>query len=465
MRVGLILDNPKRDLNGLLMLSHELVQRGHEAFIVPMYLQGYDFPWLKLDGIVLNYMRPGNAALVKSFHEAGTRVYILDTEGGILSSDGPDAPENWARFFRSNGFDRIVDGYFFWGTETHAAFEKLSGLPASQLKVTGCPRYDLCHPKWSGMLDYERSDFILINTNFSAINPKFSRSPEEERKAFAHAGWPPETTEEILSNLHQIFPKYLETLRRLAIDHPKQTFLIRPHPFENEPFYQKHFGDLSNVVVDGHGDVLNVISQCRLMLHLNCGSSVETLLLAKTPVSMEFLNTPFLAKNTALPSKVSIRAQSYEELSRIVASTPSEIADQKKDQTDAYDQYVKPWFWLNDGRASIRVAEAIDADMRTHGSLRKSFKNGFRSKITSRAEPSLAQTVQAVAMNFLGSQAGFRLRIWLNPPLSSKFVTAAAIQERMNRLAQSGKTDLTQVCNVHHPIHGLPLSTIQITKR
>ncbi|MBL7714990.1 MAG: hypothetical protein JNL01_05940 [Bdellovibrionales bacterium] len=465
MKIGLVLDNPKRDLNGLLILTHELLKYGHQVFIIPMYLQGYDFPWLELDGIVLNYMRPGNAALVKSFHDAGTRVYVLDTEGGILSSDGADAPENWAKSFRASGFDRLIDGYFFWGTETHAAFQKLSGMKPEQLKITGCPRYDFCHPKWSGTLKFDRSDFVLINTNFSAINPKFSRSPQDEKRAFFHAGWPEDYVDEILLNLHAVFPKYLETIRRLAIDHPKQTFLIRPHPFENEPFYQEKFRDLSNVVVDGRGDVLNVISRCRMMLHLNCGSSVETLLLAKPPVSMEFLNTAFLAKNTALPSKLSICAHSYQELSKIIQSSDSEIAEQMKARSDAYEKYVKPWFWKNDGMASIRVAEAIDADLRQNGRNPQKNKPGFRSRITSRANPSWAQTLQAAAMNFLGSRAGFQLRVGLNPALSAKFVTVETVQDRMNRISRFGQTGATEVRNFRHPLHRLPLSTIQITKR
>ena len=104
MRVGLIVDHPKRDLEGSVLIAHELAKRGVEAVIVPMYEQGLDVPRLGLDAIVANYARPGNRTLLERYAEAGIKVFVLDTEGGVLAESGGNSPESMARAIRDGGY-------------------------------------------------------------------------------------------------------------------------------------------------------------------------------------------------------------------------------------------------------------------------------------------------------------------------------------------------------------------------
>ena len=66
----------------------------------------------------------------------------------------------------------------------------VNGRDPERLEVTGCPRYDYCSAPWSALLEYIERDFVLVNTNFSAINPQFSRSAEDEIEVFIRTGWP-----------------------------------------------------------------------------------------------------------------------------------------------------------------------------------------------------------------------------------------------------------------------------------
>src|SRR3979411_3101357 len=79
--VCLIVDNPLRDLEGLVLLGRELATRGVKVTLVPMYEQGFDVPALQPDLVLLNYTRPNNADLIKAYKRAGILVGILDTEG------------------------------------------------------------------------------------------------------------------------------------------------------------------------------------------------------------------------------------------------------------------------------------------------------------------------------------------------------------------------------------------------
>src|SRR5262245_63028545 len=91
-RVALIVDNPLRDLDGLVLLAYQLAQRGHTAFLVPMYDQVYDVFRLRPDVVLVNYVRANNRDLVRLYRRRGMRVGVLDTEGA-----GGKSAEEFAR--------------------------------------------------------------------------------------------------------------------------------------------------------------------------------------------------------------------------------------------------------------------------------------------------------------------------------------------------------------------------------
>jgi len=117
VKVGLILDNPKRDLKGNLLVAYHLVKKKHQVFVIPMYQQGYDVPLLNLDIVLLNYARSTNRKLIEGYKRMGIKVAVMDTEGGVLSEDGTDSPEKWAKSIHDSGMYRYIDKYFFWGNK------------------------------------------------------------------------------------------------------------------------------------------------------------------------------------------------------------------------------------------------------------------------------------------------------------------------------------------------------------
>ncbi len=78
-RIALVVDNPRRDLRGLVLLAYLFARRGAEVFLVPMHQQGYDLPLLALDLVVLNYARENNKGLMESYRDLRIRVAVLDT--------------------------------------------------------------------------------------------------------------------------------------------------------------------------------------------------------------------------------------------------------------------------------------------------------------------------------------------------------------------------------------------------
>ena len=71
VKIGIVLDSPKRDLRGIALVAHELLKRGAEVYIMPMYQHGHDVPLLAPDAVLVNYARPNNAPLLQMFHALG----------------------------------------------------------------------------------------------------------------------------------------------------------------------------------------------------------------------------------------------------------------------------------------------------------------------------------------------------------------------------------------------------------
>ena len=145
--VCLVVDNPLRDLEGLVLLGWQLAAKGATVTLVPMYEQGFDVPALRPDLVLVNYTRPNNADLIKSYKRAGILVAVLDTEG-----IGGKNPDQFAEMVKSAGCTNLVDLYCVWGQAQRAAFLRHDTISTSLVHATGCPRYDFCAMPWRNAL-------------------------------------------------------------------------------------------------------------------------------------------------------------------------------------------------------------------------------------------------------------------------------------------------------------------------
>lgn len=460
MHIGFVVDHPKRDLQGAIMLAHALVQRGHHASIIPLYEQAVDVPLLGLDALIVNYARPANIDLVQGYVDMGLPVFVLDTEGGVLAEDGANAPDELAAYIRNSGYAKLLAGYLFWGSRLRQAFVNGSGMLAENLYATGCPRFDYASPRWCDVLDFPHGDYILVNANFPLVNPLFVSNPEEEKKTLTKAGWKVEYVDKLLADQRDILRNFLSTVNELAAHFPDRTFLVRPHPFENPDLYRDTFAAQPNVIVDGQGSVLNVIRHADCVLHLNCGTSVEATMLGRLPISLEFLNTQHMAKHSTLPSRISLRAESVEAVAAVLERLPEAVS--AFDFDGNYQQFIHPWFHENDGAAAERVVEAVGATLarRGHEGGRVSIA---RSLANSRRNSRPTQYLQSALANLLGSRATSALRAMASPARREKQIAPTAVEAQLALLADHAGTQLPRVRRASHPWTGLPLVTLTVS--
>lgn len=441
------------------MLAHALAERGIETALIPLYDQAIDVPLLDLDGVIVNFAREVNRPLVAAYRAAGLPVWVLDTEGGVLAESGGNAPDALAAYIRTSGYADLLTGYFFWGPVLREAFVADSGMRADSLHVTGCPRFDFAATRWRSLLGSAHVGHILFNANFSLVNPRFARSPDEEVAALTANGWAEDYVRALIADMKQVLTDFLDVVTTTASRHPQRSFLVRPHPFENDQLYRDRFAACPNVVVDGNGSVLDVIARAAAVIHLNCGTAIEAVLLGRLPVSMEFLNRDTTRRHATLPSRVSRGVHSLDEL--------TDLLDRLEHETAAFDfdarhhDNIAPWFHLNDGQAADRIAAILDEAVTAHRSSTRLNDLG-RSIRNMRARPSLGQTLQGLAANIMGSRRSSGLRARFQRRRHDKRFTSAAVQPTIASLAATGGKPAAAVGQARHPLTGLALGSVLI---
>ncbi|MFB6420240.1 MULTISPECIES: surface carbohydrate biosynthesis protein [Bradyrhizobium] len=458
MRIGLVVDHPKRDLPGAVMLGYQLARRGVSVVLVPMYEQAIDVPRLGLDALVVNYARPVNLGLMQSFAGAGLALYVLDTEGGVLAEKGGNSPPAMAAHIKGSGYADILSGYFFWGRRLHDAFLAAGTMKPDQLHLTGCPRFDFAAPRWRALLDGEPRGYLLVNANFPLVNSRFTGKPGGEREAMVRAGWDGAYVDRFIADLKQVFTNYLAEIDRLAAARPDRNILVRPHPFESEEVYRNALSRHPNVLIDGTGSVLDRIRNAAAVIHLNCGTAVESVLLGKLPLQLEYLNTSITAGHAALPARVSRQVDSFEELLGAVDHIERETETFDFARVHAAD--IEAFFHLNDGGAAERVADVLACA--THS--RRPYLSLLATVKGTRAKPSLGQIVKGAASAALGSAVTERLRSQFNPARRDKRIAPSFVQTLLHRIAAYDQANPSQFTarRAQCATTGLPLASIAI---
>jgi len=371
-RVAIIVDNPVRDLTGLVLLAAGLAERGATCHLVPMHLQDQELRSLAPDAVVLNYLRPTNLRLARQLLDAQVSVIILDTEGGVL-----ETPDAYGRTLTSDDQVRAgVAAWCAWGPEL-ADFGVAAGwFSREQTFITGAPRFDLYAEPWRSaaanlaevkMGGGPQDRLILINSNFPIVNPRFSTVESEGEMLVRDFGWTVERFEWTQEVQAQSLRGMVSVAQALARSH-RATVVYRPHPFERAETYAALLDGLPNLLLRRDGGVDGWILQASAVVQRSCTTAIEAAISGVPALSPRWV--PVVTEMEAA-ERVSFACESLAELDERVALAlrgelqPSDIVRQALQDT------IQRWFTAIDGQAHERVADVVmdrseANDRRTH---------------------------------------------------------------------------------------------------
>jgi len=263
-KIGLVVDHPLRDLDGMCLLAQILSESGVKVVLLPFYTQHFDLPNVGLDLIVLNYARPANRALIDAALARGIGVCVLDTEGGLIPQEGPTSASGIAAFLHQSGLDKALSLYLFWGEHLRDVVLAKTDLPAKRAIVTGCPRFDLTQKASDA-----RPGRVLVNTNFPVVNSAHTNGGDIDDKALQSIGFNSAEISRLATTVSLVMGRMIDAITALAKARPEREFVVRPHPFERIEPYVTAFSDMPNIKVERLGTAMDAISASDCLLHVN----------------------------------------------------------------------------------------------------------------------------------------------------------------------------------------------------
>ena len=384
-RVCLVVDNPLRDLEGVTLIAWHLAQQNILCYIVPMYCQAFDVISLKPDLVIINYLRPNNVNLLLRYKKENIKVCILDTEG----SPGRDLSK-FANFLYKIKERDLVDLYCLWGEDQYNTFKQRKLFDEKKLKITGCPRYDFCVHPYNETLNqvFNRKKFILVNTTFPVGNPKFTLNYKIEEQAMIDMGYDKVFAKNYAKDSFEVNKKIINILSKISTKFPKVNFVLRPHPFESKKPYEILLKN-SNFHIFQNKTAIEWLNCCEVLIHLNCQTAIEAVMIGKEAISIEWINTPHL-KIQGPPGNISHKAKNFEDLVNYVAKiTKQQKLIPSKKMIDERKNLISSRYFKNDGLSSFRVSKVV------HEVLKSGHKNF--SKITI-----ISLIINNMLENFLG---------------------------------------------------------------
>lgn len=359
LRIAIVVDHPRRDLAGLCLTAEALSQRGAVCHLVPFNLQRKEIWALRPHLVLLNYVRRGaNEDLGRLLREAGVRVGVLDTEGGVWPS-----LDEFTRLLWSD--PELLAGirpYCAWGENLGKHVVAAGLMPASSVVVTGCPRFDLYHPKWRGLTlgagrgaPVATKPRVLINTNFSDANPRFKTLAEQERVMLG-LGYQQSEVRTMLDTQASAIHLTIEMADRLATDFPNAQIILRPHPFEDPARYAAPLASRGNVEVNAEGPVQAQILQSVAVIQRSCTTAIESAISGVPTFSPQWI--PAFMLNECCEA-VSEPCDAYASLKARLESAMQGCHARSPEVTNRVDGVVRGWFHRIDGGAAERVAEQV----------------------------------------------------------------------------------------------------------
>ena len=354
-KVCLIVDNPLRDLEGITLISWHLAKQNILCYIVPMYCQAFDIIAIKPDLVVANYLRPNNVELLQRYKKENIKICILDTEG----SPGKNI-QNFAHFIFNIKERNLVDLYCLWGYDQYNAFKKKNIFNDEVLKITGCPRYDFCiHPyNKTFHTDFYKKKFILINTTFPVGNPKFTKNYNEESKAMTDMGYNREFANKYAKDSFEVNKKIISIIEKVCKTVPNIYFVLRPHPFESKAPYEELLR-FPNFEINQTKTAIEWLNNCEALIHLNCQTAIEAVMLGKEPISIEWINTPHL-KAQGPPGEINHNPKNFDDLIFLIKKISSNDSLKPSSKMKmARKNLIKSRLLSDDGKSSLRVSRVI----------------------------------------------------------------------------------------------------------
>ena len=358
--VVLLVDNKGRDLEIAVLIARHLEALGVGCHLEPLEAFRAAAGAHKPSMILFNHLNASHlASWSHRLKEMNVLVGVLPNEGFVYNRE--------SRAFMSGRFHQPhVDHFFCWNEQHKEALIREGVDRTGAVHVVGVPRFDFYFEPWSRLLPAapaRTSDKprILVSTNF--VFAKFIDRMQDAAAIFAGK----QQTVSLVKDYKGAVESHWRSRNRILeylnplLDDARFEILLRPHPIEEKPFYEKWIEGLSaerraNLVYEPGGGIAQLILDCDLEISCeSCTTAIESWVARKPTIELVFDRHPMLFK--AEPSAANIECDDPAKLPDLIAQHLSQPVPADKQALRA--KHLETWCATPDGTSALRIARTI----------------------------------------------------------------------------------------------------------
>ncbi|MEQ8493606.1 MAG: hypothetical protein RLW42_05220, partial [Gammaproteobacteria bacterium] len=319
-------ENQVRELDAKLLFACVAARHGYPVVLGRKQLLYFALPRFAPGIFIAKSMRARSKLMFDIARGLGHEVVAWDEESLVRF----DSPEYFTWRFSPATFNAISH-LFAWGEDDAAMFAAYPGNRGVHIHATGNPRLDLLRAPLRPLFAAEcaalrerHGDYILVNTNFSFVNPfvrmnalvppkrRFGR--RRSRTAF---GLSEDFAAGMAAHQQQLFDHFRVLLPALAERFPGRTIVLRPHPSEDHDVWRRLLAGHPNLEVRHEGNVIPWLMSAAVLVHNGCTTAVEGAVVGCPAVSYRPVRSATF--DYALPNGLSHQADSVDDVLEAVA--------------------------------------------------------------------------------------------------------------------------------------------------
>jgi surface carbohydrate biosynthesis protein len=300
-------------------------------------------------------LRSGSRHIFKIMRKLGCEIVAWDEEA--LTHQ---LPEVYYRTRLSPVSMKYVSHLFAWGKNNAELWRQYPELRIEKpIHITGNPRGDLLRPEFRSYYDksaedlrYAYGNFILINTNFTGVNPFtpaqslfLPKNEPGEKLRFGRSarGMTREYAEGLRDHRQTVFEDIQRLIPALEQAFPNLVVVVRPHPSENRKTYRKIAAQCKHVRVTNEGNVIPWLLAAKAVVHNGCTTAMEAYAMSVPAVAYRATVNDYYDNGLpSIPNRLSHQCFNFEELRatlrKILAGELG--ADDEDERKALFDNYL-----------------------------------------------------------------------------------------------------------------------------
>jgi surface carbohydrate biosynthesis protein len=305
-------------------------------------------------------IRFSSSTIVTMLRLLGHRFLAMDEEAQFFLSR--------ERYRKSRVDDYVLshaEALFAWGPENALAWKQAPAYKGQPIHLSGNGRIDMLRPETRALcaarcaeLKARYGDFILVNTNFGAINhfmSNLSANVNDGDKEPAMRGH----DNGYLVHRQKLLCAFLTLLPAMAKRFPKTKIILRPHPAENHDVWREALNGYPGVEINSEGSVIPWLLASRALVHNGCTTGSEAYILGKVTLAFQ----PVMSKDFDLhvPNELSFSVKTEAELFKMLDQVMQGKLTYSDLQSAERNKILENSVSATDGDlATQRIADVLD---------------------------------------------------------------------------------------------------------